>query len=267
MAKQKKSGGRKLKLPSFIESLKDAMLEKMVGSLVIIIFLVLAFLLVQAFLHGSDYFRLKAVEARGFADKAQAVAVNTELLKAYKNKNLFEVDINAIGRYLSMRYPEAKSVSAKRTLPDKLTILVSFRRPIALVGESKFYPVDEDCVALFTVDAKTCGALPVISGIEARYDGRPVRKIDSKNLKTAIDLLKEIKSARFLENHRLTAVDASSLNEMAFYIDDGLEIRIGFENYKDRLFKLKETLKDTRLVRDKIKYIDLRFDGVTIGPK
>jgi cell division septal protein FtsQ len=268
MANKKRSGGRKLRLPSFMETLKDAVLEKMAAALVIIIFIVIAVLLVIAFLHGSDYFRLKAVESRGFADQSKAVSVNTEILKSYKNRNLFDIDIGAISRYLASRYPDAKSVEIWRALPDKLAIRINFRKPVAMLGESKFYPVDDEGVVLFTIDAKAQSAsLPVISGIEALYDGKPIRKMDSKNLKSALELLKEIKLSHFLDTYRLLSIDATNLSDMAFYLNDGLEIRIGFENYKNRLLKLKDTLRDTRLVKDKIKYIDLRFDGVTIGPK
>ena len=267
MANKKRSNGRKLKLPSFFETFKEALLEKFAALLVIVIFLVLAALLVMAFLHGSDYFKLKAIESRGFSDQAKAVAVNTEILKAYINKNIFDIDIKAIANYLARLYPDARSVEIWRALPNKLSIRVNFRKPVAMLGESKFYPVDAEGVVLFNVDPKAQGLLPVISGVEAVFEGEKIKKIESKNLKVALELLKEIKKARFLDSYRLSAIDAASLSDMAFYLNDGLEIRIGFENFKDRLLKLRNTLKDTRLVKDKIKYIDLRFDGVTIGPK
>jgi cell division septal protein FtsQ len=267
MANKKRSGGRKLKLPSFFESMKDFVLEKFAAALVILIFIVVSGLLIMAFLHGSDYFRLKAVESRGFAEQARAVSVNTELLKQFMNKNIFDIDIKSIARYLASKYPDARSVEVWRALPNKLAVRVNFRKPVAMLGESKFYPVDEEGVVLFNVEAKTQSGLPVISGVEAVFEGKPVKKIEAKNLKIALDLLKEIKRSRFLDSYRLSAIDAANLSDMAFYLNDGLQIRIGFENFRDRLLKLKDTLRDTRLVKDKIKYIDLRFDGVTIGPK
>lgn len=65
----------------------------------------------------------------------------------------------------------------------------------------------------------------------------------------------------------MTRIDASDINELSFYLDDDLEIRIGYENFKERLNNLKVTLRDSRLLKDRVKYIDVRYEDVTIGPK
>ena len=44
-------------------------------------------------------------------------------------------------------------------------------------------------------------------------------------------------------------------------------MRIGCEDFKDRLETLRRTLKDPRLALDRVEYIDLRFGDAVIGPK
>lgn len=81
-----------------------------------------------------------------------------------------------------------------------------------------------------------------------------------------MDLLRELKKAKFLKNYGANRIDAGDLENLSFYLASGVEVRIGPENFKDRLETLSRTLKDPRLVMDKIKYIDLRFKDVVIGP-
>ncbi|MFA6610031.1 MAG: cell division protein FtsQ/DivIB, partial [Candidatus Omnitrophota bacterium] len=232
------------------------------------IFIVVAALLARSFIHGSDYFKVRHIEMKGLSDNTlEATSLGNELLRSYKNKNIFDTSLSSIARNLAVRYPDAKNVAVKRSLPDKLTISFNFRRPIALAGSARYYPVDEDGYLLIDADTLTLGALPSISGVDIRYEGKATRKIDSRELKAALELLKEIRRAKFMAGHRLIRIDASDINDMRFYLDDGLEIRIGFENLKERLELLRNTLKDSRFMKDKIKYIDVRFHDATIGTK
>jgi len=62
-------------------------------------------------------------------------------------------------------------------------------------------------------------------------------------------------------------VDTKDLSNISFYLRNGIEIRIGGENFKERIMVLAKTLKDPRLMMDRIKYIDLRFGDAVIGPR
>ena len=256
---QKKSKGKSLSLA-----------PNLAVALVVVIFVSLVVLLVNAFLHSSNYFKLRAVETKGFSDKSTGSYIGSEILKTNKGSNIFNIDLKAIAMQLARRYPDAKDIRVKRVPPDKVLVWVNFRKPFAMVvsiANTKHYPVDDEGYVLQNVDPGIAAVLTPLYGIDIRYDGAAFRKANPRNLKAALDMLKEVKRAKFMSQYRVTGVDASSISNLAFYIDDGLEIRIGFENYRERLDILRTTLKDTRLVKDKIKYIDLRFDGVTIGPK
>ena len=60
---------------------------------------------------------------------------------------------------------------------------------------------------------------------------------------------------------------AGDIKNLSFYLNDTLEIRIGYENFGQRLGHLRKTLRDPRFAVAKIKYIDLRFDDIVISPK
>jgi cell division septal protein FtsQ len=259
---------KKIKLPSFFEGIRDIMLKKMINVLVAAILLFVVFLLAKAFLYRSDYFRLRAVETKNsFLDQRTIFSINNQLLTTYKNRNVFGIKLKNIAESLQRSYPDAKEVVVRVVLPDKLAVDLKFRRPVAMVRNGKYYAIDEEGFVLPSVDVAPLKDLPVIEGIDIRYDEKKGKKSSSMNLRLALELLKNIKEARFMAGYGVSAINASDAESLSFYLRNGVEVRIGPENFKERLDILGKMLKDPRLLIDKIKYIDLRFRDVIIGPK
>jgi cell division septal protein FtsQ len=259
---------KKVKFPAFLAEMKESAVRKVLNAAVIGLFLAMAFFLAKAFIQRSDYFGLEFVDIKGMSDGPSAVSIGTELARSYKGRNIFGIDIRSIGRQLQTRYPDAKNVFVMRTLPDRLTVLFDFRKPVAILADGRSYPVDAEGFIVLNADEKSLEGLTVISGVGVRYDERSSRKVESKNLKSALELLAAIRNARFMAKYPVTRIEAGDAKAMAFYLEDGLEVRIGNENFKERLGMLHRTLRDPRLVRERIKYLDLRFgEDAVIGPK
>ena len=238
-----------------------------IGIIIFIIFMTSAWLLAKAFLDRSDYFRLKYVEFSGAADRS-LIAIRNEILGNYKDKNIFKIDLKAIAGTLEPRYPDAKDIMVKRDLPDKLFISLNFRNPVAILSGARNYPVDSEGIILVNRDPSSMKELPLIKGVNARYSGRFHKKCESKNLKAALELINEIKRARFLDKYRVRILDAGDMRSMSFILgEDGPIVIIGYENLKNRLEALHDTLRDPRLVLDSINYIDVRFKDIAISPK
>ncbi len=151
-------------------------------------------------------------------------------------------------------------------LPDKVSVSFSLRTPVAVVRNSKAYPVDEDGFLLAAPLAQDAG-LPAIEGISVLSEDRRNGVIISDNLKSALLLVKEINKNRTVRQWVVEAIDAGDLDNLSFYLANGVQIVIGRENFRERLAMLAHTLKDPRLAMDKIRYIDVRFKDVVIGPK
>ncbi|MBN1527226.1 MAG: cell division protein FtsQ/DivIB [Candidatus Omnitrophica bacterium] len=263
-----KKGFKKMKfgVPPFVKGVREFVSRQMGNLAVVAVFLFVVVLCAQAFFYKSDYFRVRSVQARGFADQAQSSSIARELLKAYGNKNIFQVNVEAVAASLQKRYQDARCIIVKRDLPDRLAVFAYFRRPFALVNSSRLYPVDEDGIVIWKADPASLGGLTVINGVEIGPRSAPGTR-EGKGLKLALDLLKEINKAKFLAAYGLTSISAGDARNLSFYLKNGVEVRIGYERFKDRLALLKKVLKDPRLLLDKIKYIDLRFGDVAIGPR
>lgn len=265
MKKQKKN--KKMQMPKALEGIRKYLIKRIGVIVVSVASVVLVWILVTAFLERSDYFRLKSVDAKGAAETSLA-GMKNDLLRQYKDKNIFRIDIKAIAKNIEPKYPDASSIIVKRVLPDKLLVDLKFRKPVALLGNGQVYPIDREGVILVNINSMKLKDFPIIKGIDPRLAGKPHKKNESKNLLLALDLLDEIKRARFLEKYSVHIVDAGDIKSMSFYLgENGPVVIIGHEDFKDRLNILKDTLRDPRLVLDKINYIDIRFKDVAISPK
>lgn len=265
MAKQKKF--KKMQLPKGLENTRDIILKKLPGIIASAVFIVLAWVVVTAFLERSDYFRVRSVEAKGAAD-ISLISIRSELLKHYKDKNIFKIDVSYIARSLEPKYPDAKDIIVKRVLPDKLFIDLKFRKPAALLGNGQYYPVDREGVILVNMDPLKMRDLPIITGVDIRLAGKAHKKNESKGLQAALELIDEIKKKRFLDRYHVRLFDASDRKSLSFYLGDGgPAVIIGYENFEDRLDVLKDVLMDPRLILDKINYIDIRFKDVAVSTK
>lgn len=258
MAKQKKF--KNIKMPK---------VQKVhwIGLIIFVVFVALIWLLTTAFLERSDYFRLRSVELRGAADKS-LLAVRSEILATYKDRNIFKIDLKAIAVGLEPRYPDARDIIVKRALPDKLLIDLTFRKPVAILSNGRNFPIDKDGVVLVNRDLSRLGDLPVIKGVDVKYAGRFKKKCESSSLRSALELVDIIKRTKFLDRYHVRTIDASDMRSMSFALGEGGPmIIIGYENIKDRLDALHDTLRDPRLALDSISYIDVRFKDIAISPK
>jgi len=265
MARQQKKNNKKVRLPGFVEDMRDAVMRKAVTALVVVIFICVSVVLVKAFLYKSDYFRLRVVETRAvFLDQRAAAAMNSQLVNLYKGRNMFNIPLNSIAQSVRSAYADVKDVTVRIALPDKLVIELKLRKPVAYVRNTKIYPIDEDGVVLPPVGTQDLVKnLPAIDGINIHNN----RKGPSRNLMLALDLLGEIQQTKLVTQYGISSINAADPRSMSFYLKNGLEVRIGSENFENRLEALTRTLKDPRIAIDKILYIDVRFGDVVIGPK
>jgi cell division septal protein FtsQ len=261
----KQSNRKKMKVPDIFGALRETAARYAATAFIIIVSVILAAVLVRAFLYRSDYFRLKVVETRAaFLDQRSATMISNRILDLYKAQNIFRIPLDVIARSVKASYADVKEAVVRIALPDRLVIDIKLRRPIAIAHNIKYYPVDEEGVVLPAVALpEAMSELPVIDGIDLRYG----RKSSPRNLKLALELLREFRQSRPMAPYGIVSINAADPRAMSFMMKNGIEVRIGSENFKERLDSLHKTLKDPRLIVDRVKYIDVRFEDVAIGPK
>lgn len=237
-------------------------------SLISVIFLVLIFIIVYTWtvIKNSSVFKIKDVIVR------DAGNINLSYLKG---KNIFSVDLKRESGGLLAYFPECKNVRLVRLLPNRIFVDFIRRKPIALIKLYKFFALDEDGVLFDAAGGLQQSGFPVIVGLETKIFGAKAgRKYDIRELRFALNIIKEIKRNRILRDYKIRKIEAASLTNTSIflipppseydYIDmtlrvEGIEIKLSSDGIRHKIAMLANLMVAARSEWNNIKYIELRF--------
>lgn len=234
--------------------------------IIIVVFLIVAKIL-KDYVQSSEYFQVKEVAFYIDGNKA-----TSELKSKYKmdiGSNIFSVDLNYLQRRLKKEHPEALGVWAWRLLPNKIVIEILQRKPIAQAFHAgKYYLIDTEGVILTAGSGLQEKDLCLLIGVEGKT-GRVARgrKCWTDNFKEAMKLLQAVErspSSKYLQE---CTIDCTDTRNMLLFTNQGLEIRMGKEDYKRKLAHLARAFNRLKNEAEDVRYVDLRFEDVIIGPK
>ena len=101
-----------------------------------------ATLRVYDFLFRDDFFLIKSVALNDQNDLSDRIAAD---LKPFLGRSIFFISARKAESDILERYPEISSISLRRTLPDRVRVALSLRKPEALVRTPKnFQGIDRD---------------------------------------------------------------------------------------------------------------------------
>lgn len=228
---------------------------------VAVIFVLIA--AIYLFLGNSRYFKLDTIEV---IDKSHATALKAgDLLSIYKGRNIFDIDIDSLSSQIKRDIPTIKHAIVKRVLPNKLEIDIIPRVPIAKIKSHGYFPIDRTGMVL-SPEIKT-EKLPIITGFSVWLSPKVGTSLENPQVRNAFLLIDALGESAILSDYAVSAIDVSNYRNLSFYLENGIEVKIGSEDFLDRLNRLKTTFAKPELDKENIKYIDLRFKDVVIGGK
>ncbi len=222
---------------------------------------------VIAYALNSSTFQLTEVQILNAGPITQDRAF--DFCELRKGENLVNLDLVGVQQVIKRKHPEYKEVRVRRVLPNRIEVLLKRRTPAAQMAfSSRFIQVDKDLVLLPGAGTSAFRNLTVIQGAPAPAEGLFVGVVlrDPATQK-AVKLSDVIRQSRVLRGHALTHVDITDPGNFVLMVDGQIEIRIGGNHFMERLKILDQTLKSVVLDPSKIRYIDLRFDDIVIGPR
>jgi cell division protein FtsQ len=171
--------------------------------------------------------------------------------------NLLRLDVaGATARVEAM--PEIRHAQIVRDLPGRVTIYVDERRPFTLVNAGRLHWVDEEGRALGVTSSPVALAVPAITGL-SEDELQTMRTAPSKKAQLAIGLIRILLRSSSALAEEISEIDMSRKDGPVLYTVDGVEVRLGSEEWEDRLARLEGVL--AQLARDGggVSTVDLRF--------
>ncbi|MCQ9208280.1 MAG: cell division protein FtsQ/DivIB [Omnitrophica bacterium] len=170
--------------------------------------------------------------------------------------NLFIFDIQKLVQDIKAKQPQIQDVLVRKQFPNKLLIVVQERKPVAVIISGSSYLVDAEAFVLpFETRYKD---LPKVIGVHPRQF-KVYSQTHSLRLKRALNLVAELKKAKIYPAYRVLEVDVRQYSDVAFYLEDGIEIKMGNGDFARKVLLLKEILAQLKAKGSMPKYIDMRF--------
>ncbi|MBN1870738.1 MAG: cell division protein FtsQ/DivIB [Candidatus Omnitrophica bacterium] len=215
------------------------------------------------FFRNTEYFRIRSV----IIDPALQFIQRTDL-KHLIGKNIFEVDLKAVQRHLSYKYPQAAELKVIKHFPDQIDIVAKQRMPFAQIwiGE-KIAIMDEDGVVL-SIMGKAEKLLPLIAG--AKTDNqRLVRGLpfQGDDIQTALQIAGYFQGSKKLSSYSLSTINVENLSKIYLTLSNDLQVVLDRDDIAQKIRVLEVVLSPGMLDMKEVKYVDLRFKEPIIGKK
>ena len=201
----------------------------------------------------SPRFAIAAVEVRG----ASRVPVARILAAAdiAPGANLWTLDSRSVlARIEAM--PEIRRADLVREMPNRLTIVVEERRPFTLVHAGRLHWMDEDGRVLGEETRAVAPEVPVVSGL-TEDELASMRTAPGPKARAAIALIRALLRSGSALTAEISEIDMSRAEGPVLYTVDGVEVRLGSEEWDERLARLEGVL--AQVATEDVNGVDLRF--------
>lgn len=201
----------------------------------------------------SPRFAVVAVEVRGASRTDPAAVVEAAAIPL--GASLFTVDPQAVARRVTA-LPGVRRADVVRALPNRVHIVIEERRPFTLVHDGRLHWLDEEGHLLGDSPEAVAPPVPVISGLDAA-ELAAGRAAPGPKTRTAIAVIRALLRAGGDLAGAISEIDMSPRDGPVLYTVDGVEVRLGLEEWEERLARLEAVLG--QVATDDVRAVDLRF--------
>lgn len=198
-------------------------------------------------------FAVVAVEVRG-ASRVPPQRI-LEVSGITRGTNLWRIDPAHVRARLET-LPEIRRADVVRELPNRVSIMVEERRPFTLVHAARLHWLDEDGRLLGEEHRAVAPEVPVISGL-SEEELATMRTTPGPRARAAITLIRALLRTGSSLASEISEIDMSRPEGPVLYTVDGLEVRLGSEEWEERLARLEGVL--AQVATQDVQGVDLRF--------
>lgn len=230
---------------------------------VVLFLAIVIFAVVQLnnFLHTADFFDCKEIEIIKYSSK-EGFEPKRDYFKLSHPVNVFEADPLALSNKIKQAHSEFQNVTVTKFLPNRLIATIVDRRAFAKIKVGKTFLIDNEGVVVSSDTGFENQVLPIITGIESRLsDPSPGKKLDSKRLSKALDILSRVQGRKEFKGSIIEAVDMTYPEKASFKMD-GMVVIVGENELDRKLDALALSLQDPAIQKSRVESIDLRFTDI-----
>lgn len=213
---------------------------------------------------AATFFRLKNVEVSTtkHLDRDEILG----LAGIEKGQDLGRVNLKRMGEQIASN-PWVETVRVNRYLPDRLSISIKEREPLAIVNMGYIYYLDTKGVVFKVLNQGDKLDYPVVTGFsEEELTSNPV--VTREALKTTCELLKVLR-----EKGSFILADVSEIHYdkgygfTLFTASGGLPVKVGAGDFTAKVERLARVYQDLMVQRSTLHYIDLDYNDKIIVKK
>ena len=194
-----------------------------------------------------------AVEVRG-ASRVPPQKI-LEASGIHHGQNLWRIDPERVRARLE-EMPEIRRADVVSELPNRVDIVVEERRPFTLVHAARLHWLDEDGRLLGAESRAVNTEVPVISGL-SEEELITMRTSPGPRARQAIALIRALLRTGSTLASEISEIDMSRPEGPVLYTVDGVEVRLGAEEWDERLARLEGVL--AQVATQDVHGVDLRF--------
>jgi cell division protein FtsQ len=197
--------------------------------------------------------------AVGSVDVRGAARVPSEQILAaaaiQPGTSLFRLDPTGVaGRVAAL--PEIRRADVVREFPNRVVISVEERRPFTLVHAGRLHWLDEEGRLLGASSQAVVPQVPVVSGL-SEEELASLRAAPGPKALAAIALIRALLRSGSALSAEISEIDMSRADGPVLYTVDGVQVRLGTEDWEERLARLEGVL--TQVATQDVRTVDLRF--------
>ena len=201
----------------------------------------------------SPRFAVTAVEVRG-ASRVPPERI-LEVSGIVHGANLWRINPEHVRARLE-ELPEIRRADVVRELPNRVSITVEERRPFTLVHAGRLHWLDEEGRVLGEEHHAVAPEVPVISGL-TEDELTSMRTAPGPRARQAITLIRALLRTGSTLAGEISEIDMSRPEGPVLYTVDGVEVRLGTEEWEERLARLEGVL--AQVATQDVNGVDLRF--------
>jgi cell division protein FtsQ len=201
----------------------------------------------------SPRFAVASVDVRGTSRVAPEQVLAAAAIEP--GASIFRLDTGAVARRVAA-LPEIRRADVVREFPDRVVISVEERRPFTLVHAGRLHWLDEEGRLLGASPQAVVAQVPVVSGL-SEEELASLRSAPGPKALVAIALIKALLRSGSALVAEISEIDMSRRDGPVLYTVDGVEVRLGAEDWEERLARLEGVLG--QVATQDVRAVDLRF--------